>query len=118
MSSLHLPRISLALFLHKTFPEKLGRGLNDEVPNSSFILPPSSLLFQWLKLAENFYRLQLRGQWRLRTAFPVSPLNVRCLPARFVHRRDSWRARDRMRVNDDLYIKNFSKQFRRQHGWG
>src|SRR5260370_331275 len=99
-------------------PRKPRTQLNDEGPNSSFILPSSSLLFQWLKLAENFYRLQLRGQWRLRTAFPVSPLNGCCLPARFVHRRDSGRARDRMPVNDDLYIKNLSKQFRRQHRFG
>jgi len=34
-----------------------------------------TLLAQWPKPAENRHRLQLRGQWRLRTAFPVSPLN-------------------------------------------
>jgi len=34
-----------------------------------------TLLAQWPKPAEIRHRLQLRGQWRLCTAFPVSPLN-------------------------------------------
>lgn len=39
---------------------------------------PSALILpsQWLEAADHLYRLQLRGQWRLCTAFPVSPLNV------------------------------------------
>ena len=32
------------------------------------------LLEQWLKLAQRFRRLQLRGQWRILTAFPKPSL--------------------------------------------
>jgi hypothetical protein len=67
-------------------------------------LHPSSLIPSLVSgfekpFAERCHRLQLRGQWRPLTAFPDPSPGCSNLPARFVHRRDAWRARHRMRVH-------------------
>ncbi|HUQ32479.1 MAG TPA: hypothetical protein VM095_10180, partial [Pyrinomonadaceae bacterium] len=67
--------------------------MSDELKTLSFthhsLLITHHFFSQW-QISERSHRLQLRGQWRLYTAFPCPIARmVLLLPARFMHRRDA-----------------------------
>src|SRR5262245_55018323 len=70
-------------------------------------------------LRELRYCLQLRGQWRLYTAFPAARRSwFSMMPVRLVHRRDAWPTRDWMSIDQNFYFKHFLKNLRLKHVFG
>ena len=72
-------------------------------------IPHPSAVIPWFpsvaEYAERRNRLQLRGQWRLLTAFPDPSPDCSNRPAQVMHRRNAWRARDRVRVHQNSNLK-------------